>query len=66
MLSDSFVGPTTPKKRKGLSGDLGELMESIKKYPWSELQALQDKGEVVGQIEEAEKMLRNLKKVLKD
>jgi len=53
------------KKAGGLAGDLDELAQSIRRYPWTTLTALRGDAEIVKKIEDAEKLLKDLRKALK-
>jgi len=59
------LGAPPAAKRRGLAGDLAGLVESIKKHPWTELVSAKGDEEVLRSIEEAEKLLRELKKTLR-
>jgi ParB family chromosome partitioning protein len=57
--------PETPARAKtGLAGDLTSLVASIKQHPWTELLAAKGDPEVMRSIDEAEKLIRELKKTL--
>ncbi len=58
------MAPTTNEKPKGLAGDVADLVDSIKRYPWTALADLKGDKEVLSKIEEAEKMLNVLKQQL--
>jgi ParB family chromosome partitioning protein len=58
------VAPTNGKAEKGLAGDIAGLVESIKRYPWTTLASMKGDQAVVSQIEEAEKLLKQLKRTL--
>jgi ParB family chromosome partitioning protein len=60
---DALAPP--PENRKGsLAGDIEELTQALKRHPWTTL--LENRGDprLLEQVEEAEKLLRELKKVL--
>lgn len=60
------LGDVEPaSRRRGLAGDIAELVDSIKRRPWTELAAARDDEEVLKSIEEAEKLLKDLKKNLR-
>jgi len=64
---DSAVLKLTPapaKKRHGLVGDIRALADVIKSYPWTTLAGLKGDPEVVQTLEEAEKLLKDLKRTL--
>ncbi len=52
------------KKSAGLLGDLEELGESIRRYPWTSLTALKGDHDVIKRLEETERLLKDLKKAL--
>jgi ParB family chromosome partitioning protein len=58
------VAPTAPKKGQGLLGDIEDLSESLKHYSWTALADLRGDQNVLAKLEEAEKLLRDLKKAL--
>jgi ParB family chromosome partitioning protein len=58
------VAPRPSKKGRGLVGDLEELSETLKRYPWTTLSAAKGDPEVIRKLEEAEKLLKQLKKAL--
>jgi len=59
------LGDSPPLRRRGLAGDLVGLVDSIKKRPWTELVAAKGDDEVLQSIDEAEKLLKELKSTLK-
>jgi len=58
------VQSAAPPRAKGLLGDLEELNESIRKYPWSDLSSLRGQQEVLNKLDEVEKTIRELKRTL--
>lgn len=59
------LGPTTTSKRgQGLLGDIDALADVLRRYPWTELNALRGDPQVIRRIEETEKLLKDLKKNL--
>lgn len=58
------VAPTPTKKGPGLLGDIEELSEAIRRYPWTTLASMKGDPHVIRKLEEAEKLLRELKKTL--
>lgn len=58
------VGPPKLIRPEGLVGDLDELSESLKKYPWTALAALQGNADVLKKLEETEKLLKDLRQAL--
>jgi ParB family chromosome partitioning protein len=54
-----------PKKvETGLVGDIEELTDILRRYPWTTLAELKGNPEVILKLEEAEKLIRELKKAL--
>ncbi len=58
------LAPAPAKKRQGLVGDIQGLAEVIKSYSWATLASLKGDPEVVRTVEETEKLLRDLKRML--
>jgi len=58
------VAPGPSKKKQGIAGDIEELAEAIKRYSWTSLVDLRGDQDVIRKIEEAEKLLKELKKNL--
>jgi ParB family chromosome partitioning protein len=58
------LGSIQPKKSHGLIGDIEQLSESLQRYPWTSLVALKGDQEVLRKLDEAEKLLKELKKSL--
>jgi ParB family transcriptional regulator, chromosome partitioning protein len=58
--------PSTSKTKKGqgLIGDIEELSESLKRYPWITLSEMKGNRQVLRKLEETEKLLKDLKKAL--
>ena len=55
------LGPDQRDRPKGLAGDLGALMDTIERYPWTSLDDLRGDENVLMKIEQVEKMLSALK-----
>jgi ParB family transcriptional regulator, chromosome partitioning protein len=55
-----------PRRKTGgtLTGDIDELVQLVKRYPWPELLKYRGDPDMLRKIEEAEKVLRELKKGL--
>ena len=53
-----------PAKKKGLVGDLEEIGEALKRYPWTAISSLKGDADVIRTLEETEKLLKELKKAL--
>ena len=58
------LGPTPSKKNQGLLGDIEQVSESLRRYPWTTLAALKGDPQVLHKLEETEKLLKELKKAL--
>ena len=58
------VGPTPRKTKTGLSGELDVAVEAMKNVPWTILQELKGDAAVLKKIDEAEALLRSLRKAL--
>jgi ParB family chromosome partitioning protein len=58
------LGPVDSNHNKGLSGDIANLVDSIKRYPWTTLASLKGDQMILSKIEEAEKLLKELRKTL--
>jgi ParB family transcriptional regulator, chromosome partitioning protein len=57
----------TAKKKggdDGLSGELDAVVEAVKAVPWTALQELKGDAEFLKKIDDAEAMLRSLRKAL--
>ncbi len=64
---ESAVGALMPdpnKKRSGLAGDVAELTQALKRHSWTALVEHRGDDELLRQVEEAERLLKELKKVL--
>jgi ParB family chromosome partitioning protein len=58
------VGPTQRKDRAGLAGDLDAAIQSINRVPWTALAELKGDSEILRKIDEAEDLLKSLRKTL--
>ncbi|NEI81562.1 ParB/RepB/Spo0J family partition protein [Rhizobium ruizarguesonis] len=58
------LGPTEKKPKGGLPGDLDSVMESMKALPWTALQEMRGDKDLLEKIDEAEALLRSLRKAL--
>jgi hypothetical protein len=58
------VGPGTPQKENGILGDIEELNETLKRYPWTILSSMRGDAKVLRKLEETEKLLKDLRKAL--
>lgn len=64
---DAAVGAVAPqpsKKKEGLSGDIEELTQALKRHSWTTLLENRGDSHLLKQVEEAEKLLQELKKAL--
>lgn len=60
------VDPPKPTRQNGLAGDLDAITDSIKQYSWTYLESLAGDTKLISKIEEAEKLLKQLKKNIKE
>jgi ParB family chromosome partitioning protein len=58
------VNPPTAKKSHGLLGDIEQLAEALRRYPWTTLAEMKGDAQVIRSLEDTEKLLRDLKKAL--
>lgn len=58
------LGPQEKKDKGGLSDELESAVEAMKSVPWTELQALKGRPDILGKIDEAEALLRSLRNML--
>lgn len=58
------LAPASPKKHHGLVGDIEQISESLKRYSWTTLAALRGDQQVLRKLEDAEKLLKELRKTL--
>ena len=57
--------PPPPESRKGtLAGEIADLTDALKRHPWTTLVDQRGDADLLKQLEEAEKLLRDLRKVL--
>jgi ParB family chromosome partitioning protein len=65
-IDSSFkkVNPAPRKKSPGLLGEIEELSQALQRHPWTSIAKLKDDPQAIKKIEEAEKLLRDLKKTL--
>jgi ParB family chromosome partitioning protein len=59
------IGAQKRPRKSGLAGDIGAIVDSIRKHPWTSLAELRGDEAVIRTIEEAERLLKDLKKTLK-
>ena len=58
------VNPPNTKKSHGLLGDIEQLSEALRRYPWTTLAEMKGDAQVIRSLEEVEKLLKDLKKAL--
>lgn len=58
------LGPAAREDKKGLAGDLDAAVEFMKRIPWTALADLKNDPEILKKIDEAETLLRSLRKTL--
>lgn len=58
------VAPSANRRGHGLVGDIEQLNEVLSRYPWTTLAELKGDPQVLRRLDEAEKLLRDLKKAL--
>jgi len=58
------VAPPPKKKRAGLAGDLEELTDALRRYPWVELASIRGDPQVLQKLDETEKLIKDLRKAL--
>ncbi len=58
------VEPPPSRKKAGLAGEIEELTQALKRHPWTTLAESRGDSDLLKQVEEAEKLLRELKKAL--
>jgi ParB family transcriptional regulator, chromosome partitioning protein len=65
-IDSSFrkLAPPPKKKSQGLLGEIEELSQALQRHPWTSIAKLKDDPQAIKKIEEAEKLLRDLKKTL--
>jgi len=60
----SAIAPESGKKKDGLAGDIEELTQALKRHSWTALAESRGDAELLRQVEEAERLLKQLKKAL--
>ena len=58
------VAPAPSRRREGLAGEIQELTSALKRHPWTTLVDSRGDEDLLRQVEEAEKLLKELRKVL--
>lgn len=59
-----ILAPRPPSKAAGMAGDLEELIAALKRHSWTSLLEMRGDKRLLEQVDEAEKLLRDLRKVL--
>lgn len=60
----SIVAPPPERRKQGLAGEIEELTQALKRHSWTTLVDNRGDERLLKQVEEAEKLLQALKKVL--
>lgn len=58
------LGPVSPKKSQGLIGDIDQISESLKRYPWTVLASMKGDTQILRKLEETEDLIKALRKAL--
>jgi ParB family transcriptional regulator, chromosome partitioning protein len=58
------LAPAPSKKAHSLPGDIEQLSESLRRYPWTTLAAMKGDQQVLRKLEETEKLIKELRKAL--
>jgi ParB family chromosome partitioning protein len=58
------VAPERQEKGGGLSGELDAAVEAMKRVPWTALAELKGDAEILKKIDDAEALLKSLRKTL--
>ncbi len=58
------LGPPPSKRQQGLLGELEELNQTLRRYPWTVLSEMKGDAQAIRKLEETEKLLKDLKKAL--
>lgn len=58
------LSPAPERRQQGLLGDVEQLTESLKNYSWITLASLKGDAQVLHRLEEAEKLIKELKRAL--
>jgi ParB family chromosome partitioning protein len=59
------VAPTAKKEKSGLGNGLEAAVEAMKSVPWTELAELKNNPDILKKIDEAESLLKSLRKALR-
>ena len=58
------LGPAARKAKGGLAGELDSAVEAMKRVPWTTLAELKGDPEILKRIDDAEALLKSLRKTL--
>ena len=58
------VGTLTKKPKPGLVGELESAVQAMKRVPWTTLSELKGDKEILNKLDEAEALLKSLRKTL--
>lgn len=58
------LGPIPARKGQGLLGDIEQLSDSLQRYSWTTLAALRGDQQVIRKLDDAEKLIKELRKAL--
>ncbi len=58
------LGPGVKKAKNGLAGELESAIEAMKRVPWTTLAELKRDPDILKKIDDAEALLRSLRKTL--
>jgi ParB family chromosome partitioning protein len=58
------LGPAAKKAKSGLAGELDSAVEAMKRVPWTTLAELKGDPDILKKIEDAEALLKSLRKTL--
>jgi ParB family chromosome partitioning protein len=59
------IGATKKPRKKGMAGDITQLVDTLRRYPWTELAHLRGDEDTLRALEEVERLAKDLKKTLK-
>lgn len=58
------LAPTAKKTKSGLAGELESAVEAMERVPWTTLAELKDDPDILKKIDDAEALLKSLRKTL--
>jgi ParB family transcriptional regulator, chromosome partitioning protein len=59
------LGPVAVTKRQGLAAEIQALSDAIRSHPWTTLSSLRGDAETLRSVQEAEQLIKDLKKALR-